>query len=259
MIDPNYLKPLDTERIQDALSLNSCIKEMIYFRKISSTNSEGEALIRKKTTQTGTVLIADEQTRGRGRLDRRWYSPRFKNIYLSFLLRTKPSPQDLFFLTIIPALAIKDTLKKTDKLRACIKWPNDVLIGPKKIGGILVQFEDDVCVTGIGLNVNMDPSDFLEIKKTATSIKKERGFCVNREDRIIELIKNYETLFLGWEDRKKYLFHRWKKSLALPDQPLKIILNGNEVYGKILGINKDGSLGFETPQGKIDIHSIDGY
>jgi len=139
------------------------------------------------------VIIADRQTGGKGRLDRTWESPAGLNIYLSIVIRPELEPKNVTMLTILAAVAGAAALRKTCNIPVSIKWPNDLVIADKKLGGILTEVRADpdrinLAVIGIGINVNMTDKDFPEeIRYSATSVKQETGTVFSRNEIIIQL------------------------------------------------------------------------
>lgn len=175
-----------------------------HFSTIDSTNAE--AIRRAKTGgEEGEVFIADGQTNGRGRMGRKWDSPEGKNIYISFLLRPKLPPPKAPLLTLVAGEAVFETLSSLlpDPLKSQlrIKWPNDLYLQDKKVAGILTESgstrgEIDWVVTGIGINVNADPSDFSpEVREIATSLRIVTGKENDRGKIISTLIETFERRY----------------------------------------------------------------
>jgi len=157
---------------------------LLWREKVSSTNDELRALAEKGMAE-GLVLVAEEQVAGRGRRGAEWFSPKGESLAFSVLLR--PTEQKGFWsrLSLIAGLAVAEALERYVTL-AEIKWPNDVLIGGKKIAGILVEAGRDFVIVGIGINVNTEafPEGF-----AATSLRVERGGEVVREEILLEVVK----------------------------------------------------------------------
>ena len=172
-----------------------------YFPTIHSTNTlamkdadEGEA--------HGTVYIADEQTAGRGRGDHGWHSASGSGLYVSILLRPAIAPADVLWLSLASGLAVHDAVQRVTTLEADIRWPNDLLFGRKKFGGILTELNAEVtrvrhAVVGIGINVHQEQFP-AELAPIATSLAIESGRHWSRQDLLIALLmavhKEVETL-----------------------------------------------------------------
>ncbi len=158
-----------------------------YYKQIDSTNDEAKRLIQKGAGQ-GTVVIADEQTKGRGKPGSSWYSPPGVAVYLSAIFKSDKDPIDLGLVTISAAKAVVEAIKKISDLAASIKKPNDVLINGKKVCGILTErLASGYLIIGLGVNINNEKSSFPE-DLNATSLKAETGQDYILEDFIDELL-----------------------------------------------------------------------
>ena len=166
--------PLDVAQVQQGLGTSRFGNPLHYFQEIASTNSHLRELAEAGAPQ-GTVVVAESQTQGRGRLGRRWESPAFANLYLSILLRPKLAPAHAAQITLIAAVALADVVDTYAPGRAAIKWPNDILIGGKKLAGILTEASCDAervhyVILGIGVNLNYPVAAMPdEIRQRATS------------------------------------------------------------------------------------------
>ena len=172
-------------------------RRILFFQRLPSTMDEAGRQAREAADQ-GTVILAEEQTSGRGRFQREWVSPA-GNLYLSIVLR--PSPQALQYLSIISGVAVVRAIRKTTGLRPTIKWPNDVKIDGKKVCGILVEsaLQDNrvqYAIVGIGINVAFDPSSVSELAGIATSLNLETGTEVDREVLLRHLLQELDGLYL---------------------------------------------------------------
>ena len=187
MIEVVNKNPLDKEKILSKLSNEFRSKVVLeVFDTISSTN---DYLLRKEKNKNKDIkiCIAEEQTKGRGRRGKSWISPKFKNIYFS--LNSYLKKEDLSGLSIAVALSVSKVLTKINVM-SLIKWPNDLLVGNKKICGILIETakvgELTKVVIGIGINVNMEYSELID--QEWTSIKLEKKQSVDRNSIITEMI-----------------------------------------------------------------------
>ena len=187
MIEVVNKNPLDKEKILSKLSNEFRSKVVLkVFDTIGSTN---DYLLRKEKNKNKDIkiCIAEEQTKGRGRRGKSWISPKFKNIYFS--LNSYLKKEDLSGLSIAVALSVSKVLTKINVM-SLIKWPNDLLVGNKKICGILIETakvgELTKVVIGIGINVNMEYSELID--QEWTSIKLEKKQSVDRNSIITEMI-----------------------------------------------------------------------
>ena len=220
--------------------------EVKYFDSIGSTNTEALAWATNDARDL-SLVIADEQTAGRGRLDRKWFTP--LGTALAFSLIVHPTPEEEPFLTRIvglAALAIVDALQARS-LTAQIKWPNDVLLNGRKVAGILVESvwsgeEVDYVVIGIGINVlkgAVPPADLLQFP--ATSLEESLGPVAKREEILRDILANILALrpHLGTDS----FITSWEKVLAFRAEQVQIEeANGSFTVGKLLGLGPDGSL-----------------
>ncbi len=178
--------PLDSARIRTARPQN----ELHYFPTIGSTMTEAAQLAAAGAPH-GTIVIADEQTAGVGRLGRAWYSDPDVGIYCSVLLRLPLAPSGLPIATLMLGLATGEAIQNATNLACDLRWPNDVLINGRKTAGILAQLNEDCIVSGIGINVNHTaiPSD---VRTPATSLRIESGRMQSREQIVIDLLRSLD-------------------------------------------------------------------
>ena len=152
------------------------------YQQIDSTNDEAKRLIKAGTVQAGTVLLADTQTKGRGKPGASWFSPPNLGVYLTAIVKSDKNPNNLATVTLCLAQAVISTVKQITMLDGTIKPPNDVLVNGKKICGILVErVASGQLIMGIGLNVNNDLVSFPQnLQQSATSLKIETGSELDR-------------------------------------------------------------------------------
>lgn len=192
----------------------------------------------------GTVVLADEQTAGRGRLGRGWVSPPGDNLYLTVVLR--PSPLRLRRLSMVSALAVAEAVEEVTGLRAAVKWPNDILLSGKKVAGILIESElagDEVrfALVGPGINVNLDVSGIEELRDIATSLAAELGRRVSRERLLAVLLQRLEDLYLAPPEAEDA--HRlWKARLDTLGRRVRVRFGEQVEEGVAEDVAVDGSL-----------------
>jgi BirA family biotin operon repressor/biotin-[acetyl-CoA-carboxylase] ligase len=179
---------LDVERIRNLRPQN----EIHYFGSIASTMTEAARLAASGAPH-GTIVLAEEQTAGIGRLGRSWYSDAELGIYCSILLRLPVEPGTLPVINLLLGLATAEAIQKSTHVACDLRWPNDVLINERKVAGILAQLVDDCVIAGIGINVNQTafPPD---LRTPATSVRIESGGHVqSRDDIVINLIESVDA------------------------------------------------------------------
>jgi len=192
-------------------------REIVFLQSIDSTNVLAMELAEKGSPH-GAVIIAESQTKGKGRLGRRWLSPPKGNIYMSIILRPEVKAGDAVILTIMTAVACALAIRNVTGLEVKIKWPNDLIVRDKKLGGILIEARSELeriifAVIGIGINVNMEAGDFPpDIQHIATSIKEESGKPQSRSFIVAEILKEigrwYEVLIRAG---KVPLLDEWRR------------------------------------------------
>jgi len=237
-------------------------KDVIVHDSIESTNDLAMSLATQGGIAPGTVLVADHQTRGKGRLGRTWESPAGKNIYLSLVIRPELEPRDATMLTVLAAVAGAEAMRRSCNIPVAIKWPNDLVIADKKLGGILTEVRADpdrvaLAVIGIGINVNMDRKGLPEpIRDIATSVRMETGKNQPRNVIIIELLKQFELWYnVLRKEGKKPLLDVWRKNSSTLDRKVIIFMQGASWSGIAEDIDENGMLILKMRSGKRKIIS----
>jgi BirA family transcriptional regulator, biotin operon repressor / biotin---[acetyl-CoA-carboxylase] ligase len=237
----------------------------IYYEETIESTQKVALRLSMDGAKEGTVVIAEEQTVGRGRLNRQWYSPKYTGVWMSIILRPNLPPQKAPQLTLITAVAVVQAIESVTSLQPEIKWPNDILINGKKVTGILTELQAESdrinsVIIGIGMNVNQSIEIYPEELRTiATSLYIESGKKVNRAELIRAVFTNLESLYDLYLQEGFYPIKLLWESYAVSIG--KVItarmIQGN-IYGKALGITDDGVLMLEDEQGKIHrIYSAD--
>ncbi len=252
IVRPDKLIPTE---IQDGLNTSFVGKEIFYYPKTESTNLVAKKLATDGAKE-GTIVIAEEQTKGRGRLDRDWLSPGGKNILMSLIFRPKVSAMEVFSMTMLTSLAIVKAIKKTTTLSTQIKWPNDLYIGEKKIGGILTEFNAEqgrvnFVVIGVGLNVNFDPSVYPEIKDPSTSLRDVLGKDVPRSELLRSILKEIEDGYKSFgEGRASQLREEWNTYSLITGKPVIITSLDAVEEGIAEAVDADGCLILRDSKGR---------
>lgn len=171
--------------------------QIVNYNSVSSTMDVARSLAIAGARE-GTVVVAEEQTAGRGRLSRRWLAPPGSSLLLSVIL--KPPPSKLSALSMMAALAVSRSIEQATGLAASIKWPNDVLLGGKKVCGILIESDMvkeavNWAIIGIGINVNLDVSSLPGLETPATSLSSALGHQVSRPELLHTLLQELDELY----------------------------------------------------------------
>ena len=226
-------------------------QRVIYHPRLASTMEVAKREARLGAAE-GTVVVAGEQTGGRGRMGRLWLSPK-GNIALSIILH--PGLVYLPSLIMLASLAVVHSIEAVTRLKAQIGWPNDVLVGGKKVCGILV--ESDVqgetvayAVIGIGMNVNLRAADFPEISSTATSLSDEMGGEVSLAGMIrqllVEIEELYQTLLAG-----ESVYHEWRDNLVTLGRKVRASSGDISYEGIAESVDRDGRLLLRRSDGSL--------
>ena len=218
-----------------------------------STQDDVSAAGREAAAE-GLVITADEQTRGRGRFRRSWMSPPGASLLVSILLR--PNPHLLPSLSMICALAIPRAIRRVcPELNPEIKWPNDILIGERKVCGILVEVvrgdsdEDQFAVAGIGINVNWDTASIPEIAEASTSLSRETGGEVSRLDLLCALLEEMDALYVDAREGGD-VFGQWRSSLVNLGKRVNVSGSDSTFEGLALDVEPNGGLIVQTDDGQ---------
>ncbi len=233
-------------------------KGIFFYESVDSTNTLAAMLSEKSGLASGTVIISDEQVKGRGRLGRAWISPPGVNIYMSIVLRPGIPPRDGTLLTVAAALACALALRDKSGLRVSIKWPNDLTVSGKKIGGILTEVRSDpdtinLAIIGIGINVNIVERDFPDdIRTIATSLRAETGAYYRRSDIIIMILKELEYWYktLKGEGRRT-LLEEWKRLSSTIGKDVRVVAEGETFSGVAEDVDDEGFLLLRLPSGSV--------
>ena len=246
-------------------------QEIHSFDSIDSTNTKAKELA-EQGSPSGTVVVADQQIAGKGRRGRSWDSPPGTGIFLTIMLKPDINPNNASMLTLVAALSVANSISDVTGLSAQIKWPNDIVIGGKKVCGILTEMSAQFdyinhIVVGIGINVHNE-SFPEEIAQVATSLYLESGVRYHRADlieKILENFENYYERYLETEDlsqvRKEY-----EALLVNRYAPVRVLDPKEPFEGKAMGITDRGELIVDTwesrrlvSSGEVSVRGIYGY
>lgn len=259
------------EEIQEYLDTDFIGRDIRHFTSIDSTNKRAKELACH--LDEGTVLIAEEQTLGKGRIGRSWVSPSGKGIWMSIILKPELDLDKVSKLTQIGAVAVFKALENMN-IRSQIKWPNDILINGQKVSGILTEMSGelnmiDYIVMGIGVNVNLNESDIPDqLKERATSISIEQAREIDRKKLTAYILNQFEKYYIDFKKDGDIsgIIDILKINSVLLGKEVRVI-NGNKVkIGLAIDINNNGELVVDFEDGRENIYSgevsvrgMDGY
>ena len=233
-------------------------RDIQVFEQTTSTNDVIEMLARDGVKE-GAVVFAEAQTKGRGRLGRKWMSPTHKGLWFSILLRPDLRPQETTQLTVASATALRRAIKTVTGLSAQIKWPNDLLIGGKKVVGILTEMSAEVdrvrhVILGIGVDVNQDAAEFpAELRKIATSLKIEAGKEISRAELAAEILRELDFDYARICGGKfPGVADEWEAGCATIGKNVSVQMGTRQIRGRAEALDDDGALLVRTEHGRLE-------
>lgn len=240
---------LNTIAIQAGLTAQALGHSIHILTETASTNSLGMTLAVSGEPH-GTVILAEHQTAGKGRLGRSWVSPPNKNIYCSMILRDPRLQQHLTWIPLATGLALQEAIQKTLGITPSLKWPNDLLIGNKKLAGILCESTSrghtgGVFIIGFGVNVNAEREDFpADLQSTSTSIFQESNMLCDRNTLLTSIFNYLEKWYDHLaSDNIVAVQSAYTAACSTLGIDVRCTLNeAREIHGRATAIGMDGSL-----------------
>jgi BirA family biotin operon repressor/biotin-[acetyl-CoA-carboxylase] ligase len=233
-------------------------RDIQVFQETTSTNDIVEKLARDGVKE-GVVVFAESQTKGRGRLGRKWVSPAGKGLWFSILLRPRLRPPEATQIIVAAATGLVRGVQKVTGLAADIKWPNDLLLNGRKVAGILTEMSAEVehvnhVILGIGLDVNQTVDDFPgEVRSVATSLRLETGRVVSRAELaaavLQELDRDYARLQAG---RFAEVADEWEARCITVGRDVTVVIGDRRVRGRAEALEDDGALRLRTEHGRLE-------
>jgi BirA family biotin operon repressor/biotin-[acetyl-CoA-carboxylase] ligase len=248
--------PLTHESIQRRLTTRAIGAHLVVYHEVDSTNRAAAALASNRAPH-GTVVVAETQTQGRGRLGRVWISPPGVNLYFSILLHPPAPRRTTTWLPLGAALAVVRAIDRVTGLACRLKWPNDIIVDqahpPLKLGGVLAEAAENQVIVGIGVNVNMVSDAMpLDLRSIATSILMETGRWVDRVDLLAQILAEaeriYDTDHSSWDESMS----AYRDACSTLGKPVQVKLVGGSVLeGRAEAIATDGALCLRRPDGSL--------
>jgi BirA family transcriptional regulator, biotin operon repressor / biotin---[acetyl-CoA-carboxylase] ligase len=233
-------------------------RDIRVFEQTTSTNDVIEKLARDGVKE-GVVVFAESQTKGRGRLGRKWISPAHKGLWFSILLRPDLRPQEATQLTVASATALRRAIQLETGLKPEIKWPNDILIGGKKVAGILTELSAELdrvkhVILGIGVDVNLSANEFpAELRKTATSLKIETGDHIPRSELAAAILQALDADYLRiGTGQFSAVADEWEEHCATIGRDVTVKIGDRKVRGHAESLDDDGALRLRTEHGRLE-------
>jgi BirA family biotin operon repressor/biotin-[acetyl-CoA-carboxylase] ligase len=233
-------------------------RDIRVFEQTTSTNDVIEKLARDGVKE-GVAVFAESQTKGRGRLGRKWLSPARKGLWFSVLLRPDLRPQDATQLTVASATALVRAIRSLAGVKPQIKWPNDVLLNGKKVAGILTELSAELdhikyVILGIGVDVNLAANEFpVDLRKTATSLKAESGKAVSRPALAVALLRELDHEYARIQSGHfADVADEWESLCATIGQNIVIRTGERQIRGRAESLGEDGALLLRTEHGHLE-------
>lgn len=247
---------LSEEKIRAGLATTLIGQELVYLAETGSTNDVARTLAQGGAAD-GLLVIADHQTAGKGRLQRRWMAPPGSSLLMSILFRAQLPPTAVHQLTMICGLAVCDAVAEQTCLQAALKWPNDVLLGWAKVGGILTELEFTgsefaYAIVGCGLNVNLHPSSLpRDLMMEATSLSWELGRPVPRLPLLLTFLTRVEERYCALRaGQSPHL--EWSEKLATLGQRVWVWGGDRSLQGVAEGVDSAGALLLRLDDGQLE-------
>jgi BirA family biotin operon repressor/biotin-[acetyl-CoA-carboxylase] ligase len=247
---PDRLLP---DEISQGLNTKIIAKEIHHYDMVPSTMNMAMDLA-LKGCRDGTLVCAEGQYKGRGRLNRFWSSPKYKGIYFSLVLRPEISPIESPKLTLLSAVSVCEAIRRFSRLDCLIKWPNDLIIHNKKLGGILTEMNAEMdmvkfVIIGIGINVNTPES---LLPSQATSLKEKLGKRISRVELMKTILENMDKEYiLSGRDGFKSIITKWRKLSATLGHRVRVHFHHEYIEGNALDIDEQGALLVKKDSGAI--------
>ncbi len=231
-------------------------RKIVYREVVDSTNKVAKEMA-QKGAEEGTVIIAEEQTAGKGRLGRLWFSPAGQGLWFSIILRSQISPADAPKMTLVAAVAVARTLREIG-IPVGIKWPNDILIRERKLAGILTEMNAEIdkvnyLIVGIGINISLN-GDVLpdEIASVATSMEEYAEGGISRIRVLASILNNFDSLYQEFTTGGfSNILDSWKDMSVTLNRRVKIHALGKIDEGLAFDIDEDGALILKKDDGTI--------
>lgn len=265
-IDNNLFNKIEIEKEINTFVLG---KNIYFFDEITSTNEYAKNIA--NNAEEGTIIIAKKQTKGRGRLDRKWTSVENEGVYFSLILKPKIELFKIMQITLISAISLCEAIKQVANVDAKIKWPNDIVINGKKVCGILTELNAQIdsvsyIILGIGINVNNEKFD-QDLTQKATSLFLETNKNIEKQKMLACFLKNFEEKYFMYKNEKTFepFLQQYKNLCVNLNKKAKVLHKGNEVIGEVVDISYLGEIVFKTDtdilkisSGEVSLRNIDG-
>lgn len=255
-----FIKSTDlllADEIASCLKTRFMGKRILHHDEVTSTQDVAENLARAGEEQ-GTVVIAEAQTRGRGRRGRSWVSLPEGGIYLSIILKPELMPSQVVQIPLIAGVAVCKAIRKMTRLEPRIKWSNDILISGKKVAGILAEMSSEFdrvnfVILGIGVNVNTRGSTLAKLTGgIAASLAGKSSECISRVQLVQSLLQEFEKIYIKFlSSGFNSIREEWKTYDGTIGSQVSVVDGGTNISGKAIDIDNDGFLLIKKANGEV--------
>lgn len=248
------------KKLQKKLGTRVIGRKLFVFDSIDSTNACARALA-EAGTEEGSIVIAEFQTNGRGRQGRTWQAEPNQNLLFSVLLRPRLRQESAGLMTFFAAVSVARAIEKAAGCRIECKWPNDLLLNGKKICGILLENSLEqgsmaYSVVGVGLNVNQ--KEFTGDLKRATSLFRELGITLHRDDLFRELVRQMDELYPHVRKNEfREILSEWNSRCSMFGKEVTVAQHNKNISGTAIALEADGGLRIETDSGPQTVYAGD--
>ena len=261
------------KQILSALGSHPWAEALLWYDTIDSTNTKAK-LLAAQGAPSGTVLVADQQTGGRGRMGRSFHSPSGTGIYLSAILRPQCKPSEIMHLTCAVAVAMCDAIQTACGIRPGVKWINDLILQQKKVGGILTEMALNgdgtvqYAVVGIGINCTQNAEDFPpELQDIAISLEQVLQVPVSRPELVAEIVRALSQMSDDLQKKKYLLLDTYRSDCVTIGKDVMVHSPTGDLQGRALDVDSDGALvvRFEggsiraIQSGEVSVRGLSGY
>lgn len=248
-------------------------KQLFYFEEIDSTSNYAKKIAHEGCPH-GTVVVAERQTSGRGRVGREWKSSNSDGLWFSIVLRPELEPENVQIVTLAASIAVVEGIFESQGIVCGIKWPNDIILDNCKLAGILTELSAEpghvnFVVVGIGININQDVNSFNgEIRQKATSLKIHTGRCIQRVKILGSILTSFEEIYkIMLQGNRSEVINRWSKYSVTLGKEVRILSRDEEYIGIAQNVASDGKLIVkcydgavrEISAGEIQVRGLLGY
>jgi BirA family biotin operon repressor/biotin-[acetyl-CoA-carboxylase] ligase len=248
---------LEIDKIQENLQTKKLGKKILFLHEVGSTNDLAKEMANYGASE-GTIVIAETQTAGRGRLGRKWFSPK-GGLYFSVILRPKVNIKESVGLAFAAGLAVAEVLHEKYELHVETKWPNDVLVNGRKVCGILSEMKTkgekvNYAVIGLGINANVNVKEEFpeELRTIATSLENELGKKVRLQELLRVLLEKLDSIYEQFlKEGFTWVVREWKKYADFIGGTVKVAGDAEKLCGLALDVDDDGALVIGLENGTV--------